>query len=655
MADGIENNLFLINAPAGSGKTTTIFKRIETLVRDENCTSVLCITYTRRAVEELQRKLEGYSVKIMTIHAFLAEFMKPYFGNPKIVQLYLKIYKNEIENQILKDNKKREESKNWNKFIEKYGLLVYETVEKNIERIYYNEREFNGYYYGGLGHDGLLYFALQVIKTYPIVGTKLTECYKHIFIDEYQDTSADVLKFFYSCVKDSDTRLYLFGDRMQQIYNKYDGSFEKEFGEFDSSEKLRINYRSTPAIIDLLNNIYNNPEYRQIPDKAKVVSENEKPRLIITEHMDECVEREEAKIAGEVLKLYITNRERFKKINAEDLFRKVENLTDEDGNKLYTTRRKYSVVDVMTASEEENPEALFRFMWILDKILQCYEQKNYGAVIQILRNRDGGKDKFFKTSALDIKIHEDKKKLKETLENINEIYTGNQKKSVLDLLNFLRVKRIIDPMLFSEDMYQDILSVDVLEFLNLFRAIDAKIISTQHGVKGEGHNNVFFIAEDNSYLNVDMYGFFEMLTKIPVEFQSFQDFYYDYKKKIENLYCVVGKNFLESAQVYKECFPKIKPHIDEINNQLQDNDYYKYIYQDSYKVIEKKGAVLKYMQEFSKTSKIQNILLAYKLFYVGCSRAKKTLTVFVSENQIAHYKEDFRTTFKELGFDISEE
>ena len=56
MADGIENNLFLINAPAGSGKTTTIFKRIETLVRDENCTSVLCITYTRRAVEELQRK-----------------------------------------------------------------------------------------------------------------------------------------------------------------------------------------------------------------------------------------------------------------------------------------------------------------------------------------------------------------------------------------------------------------------------------------------------------------------------------------------------------------------------------------------------------------------------------------------------------------------
>ncbi len=29
MADGIENNLFLINAPAGSGKTTTILSGLK--------------------------------------------------------------------------------------------------------------------------------------------------------------------------------------------------------------------------------------------------------------------------------------------------------------------------------------------------------------------------------------------------------------------------------------------------------------------------------------------------------------------------------------------------------------------------------------------------------------------------------------------------
>ncbi len=91
--------------------------------------------------------------------------------------------------------------------------------------------------------------------------------------------------------------------------------------------------------------------------------------------------------------------------------------------------------------KRENPEALFRFMWILDKILQCYEQKNYGAVIQILRNRDGGKDKFLKLQRWISKIHEDKKKLKETLENINEIYTGNQKKISIRFIKFFARKK----------------------------------------------------------------------------------------------------------------------------------------------------------------------------------------------------------------------
>ena len=36
MADAIVENLFLVNAPAGSGKTTTIYQRIEKLIREEH-------------------------------------------------------------------------------------------------------------------------------------------------------------------------------------------------------------------------------------------------------------------------------------------------------------------------------------------------------------------------------------------------------------------------------------------------------------------------------------------------------------------------------------------------------------------------------------------------------------------------------------------
>lgn len=53
MVDGINNNIFLVNAPAGSGKTTTIRKMVEKHLRDYPDDNILCITYTNRAAEEL--------------------------------------------------------------------------------------------------------------------------------------------------------------------------------------------------------------------------------------------------------------------------------------------------------------------------------------------------------------------------------------------------------------------------------------------------------------------------------------------------------------------------------------------------------------------------------------------------------------------------
>ena len=54
----------------------------------------------------------------------------------------------------------------------------------------------------------------------------------------------EVLEILYYSLKDSDTKLFLFGDRMQQIYDNYDGSFEEKFKRFNKDKKLSINYRS---------------------------------------------------------------------------------------------------------------------------------------------------------------------------------------------------------------------------------------------------------------------------------------------------------------------------------------------------------------------------------------------------------------------------
>lgn len=235
MADEISNNLFLINAPAGSGKTTTIYQTVQKIISEESTTAILCITYTRRAVEELRARLELNPVKIMTIHAFLWEFMKPYFSNSRIVDLYFEIYGEQIKNKIVDDTEKGEESRSWCRYVKKFNKLNFDTIKENVKFIYYNELEFNNLYYGGIGHDDLLSFSLNIIEKYPIIKTKMTECFRYIFIDEYQDTSANVLKLFYESVKGTETKLYLYGDRMQQIYDKYDGSFEEQFSHFDTN------------------------------------------------------------------------------------------------------------------------------------------------------------------------------------------------------------------------------------------------------------------------------------------------------------------------------------------------------------------------------------------------------------------------------------
>lgn len=90
------SNIYLINAPAGSGKTTRIKSMIsESLISNPN-DNILCITYTNRAANELKKGLENENVYISTIHSFLHKFIGIYFSNEQIIELYFDIFSNKI-------------------------------------------------------------------------------------------------------------------------------------------------------------------------------------------------------------------------------------------------------------------------------------------------------------------------------------------------------------------------------------------------------------------------------------------------------------------------------------------------------------------------------------------------------------------------------
>ncbi len=97
-------NMFLINAPAGSGKTTYIENSVISLVEKYPNRKILCITYTNRAKDELERRINNKNVTIETIHAFLPSFIFPYRSKNEVLDLYINLFKPKLEELIAKGN-----------------------------------------------------------------------------------------------------------------------------------------------------------------------------------------------------------------------------------------------------------------------------------------------------------------------------------------------------------------------------------------------------------------------------------------------------------------------------------------------------------------------------------------------------------------------
>lgn len=116
MADEVNENIFLVNAPAGSGKTTWIRQQVESYLLRNPKDNILCITYTNRAAEELGRDLEQSRVYFGTIHSFINDFIGSFFSHKEIIDLYWKVY----ETQIIERIKNTEQKETWTEGAERY-------------------------------------------------------------------------------------------------------------------------------------------------------------------------------------------------------------------------------------------------------------------------------------------------------------------------------------------------------------------------------------------------------------------------------------------------------------------------------------------------------------------------------------------------------
>jgi DNA helicase-2/ATP-dependent DNA helicase PcrA len=132
-------------------------------------------------------------------------------------------------------------------FLEEYSAKVYKRYQQRL-------REFNA-----LDFNDLLFKTVELFQNLPEVLNKYHEKFKHIFIDEYQDTN-QVQYILSKLLAQKNKQITAVGDACQAIYGWRGADYknlENFQRDFPNTKKINLeeNYRSTQIILNAANNI----------------------------------------------------------------------------------------------------------------------------------------------------------------------------------------------------------------------------------------------------------------------------------------------------------------------------------------------------------------------------------------------------------------
>ncbi|MCF7849268.1 MAG: ATP-dependent helicase, partial [Kiritimatiellales bacterium] len=145
--------------------------------------------------------------------------------------------------------------------------------------------------------DDLLIYALRLLKKHERIRAFYQDEFKYVLVDEYQDTNAIQAELVHLLVK-SHGNIMVVGDDFQSIYS-WRGADFRNFLDFEKfypdakTFKLQINYRSTPEILEVANEVIaGNPDQFQkelqavresgaMPQLAKVRDGSAQARYVI--------------------------------------------------------------------------------------------------------------------------------------------------------------------------------------------------------------------------------------------------------------------------------------------------------------------------------------------------------------------------------------
>jgi DNA helicase II / ATP-dependent DNA helicase PcrA len=284
----------LLTACPGSGKTRVIIHKLahELTNLSETCKKrIVALTFTVRASEEIFRRLNTMGIRddriwSGTLHSFCLEWIiRPYSLYLSELSHGYSIADESFCSEIIDGLKS------------KYGLKAIDTINfrfnrdgsfvepRSIQKNLLNEYHSILKSKKLIDFELLLFYSYRILIAYPKIQTTLSNIFKLICVDEYQDTQ-DLLYAIISIIIKAGkgkVSLFLVGDTDQAIYASL-GGIAKNISEISAEiDGLPIkpltltgNYRSNQRLIDF----YTHFQTQQI--KIKAVGKNACEKGLIT-------------------------------------------------------------------------------------------------------------------------------------------------------------------------------------------------------------------------------------------------------------------------------------------------------------------------------------------------------------------------------------
>ena len=278
-----ESGPLLILAGAGTGKTRTIVARITWLVSTGvDPAKILAVTFTNKAAREMKERIKGMiddkasEITACTFHALCVRILRAdavkigYKNNFTIFDEgdQLGLIKKVINRVTAKDEKLDPGlAKNLISKAKNNGWSAPQDDETVIGAVYarYNRDLLS---LNAMDFDDLLVKAVQLLNEHPDVRDKWRSRYSQMLVDEFQDTNRLQLDLVSMLASGSPPNICVVGDDDQSIYG-WRGAEVSNILEFENHfpnpEVIRLeqNYRSTNAILSTANRlIKNNPRRR---------------------------------------------------------------------------------------------------------------------------------------------------------------------------------------------------------------------------------------------------------------------------------------------------------------------------------------------------------------------------------------------------------